>query len=153
MSREVRNLFLSRHFYDGCMASSQQDRRKANQADDPERRGRRDSPRAHIVLPATVDALSGRQHISLLDISRTGACLEGKDLPVVGKDVVLKTGEVDTFGSIIWAIDGRCGISFDEPISTKELMALRQAAASSEQSGTTWEERQATADWMSGLAR
>ena len=135
------------------MASPQQDRRKATRADDPERRGRRDSPRAHIVLPATLDALSGRQHTSLLDVSQSGACLEGKDLPAVGKDVILKCGQVDTFGTVIWATDGRCGVWFDEPISAKELMALRQVAEATEQSGTTWEEAQATADWMNGLAR
>ena len=105
------------------------------------------------MLPATVDALRGRQQISLLDISRTGACLEGEGLPEVGKDVILKCGAVDAFGSVIWALSGRCGVEFDEPISVKELMALRQVAAATEQSGTTWDELQATADWMNGLAR
>lgn len=135
------------------MASAQPDRRKAPRPDDPERRGRRADPRAHIELPATVDALSGHQRISLLDISLAGARLEGADLPAVGKDVILKCGEIDTFGTVIWAVAGRCGVQFDEPISTKELIALRHVAVAAEQSGITPEELQATADWVNGLAR
>ncbi len=135
------------------MASAQQDRRKAPRPDDPEQRGRRTSPRAHIVLPATVDALSGHRRTSLLDISQTGARLEGSDLPAVGKDVILKCGEIDTFGTVVWSVSGRCGLLFDEPISTKELIALRHVAVAAEQSGITPEELQATADWMNGLAR
>jgi len=135
------------------MAGAQPDRRKASRPDDPEHRGRRDSPRAHIVLAGSVDALSGRQQISLLDISQLGACLEGPDLPAAGKDAILRCGAIDTFGTVVWASDGRCGLRFDEPISTKELMALRELAAATERSGVTPEQLQATADWMNGLAR
>jgi len=135
------------------MAAAQPDRRKAPRPDDPEQRGRRANPRAHIVLPATVDALNGRQRISLLDISQTGARLEGVDLPAVGKDVILRCGVIDTFGTVIWSVAGRCGLLFDETISTKELIALRHVAVAAEQSGITPEELQATADWMNGLAR
>ncbi|MEO8455989.1 MAG: PilZ domain-containing protein [Sphingomicrobium sp.] len=135
------------------MAGAQLDRRKAARPDDPEHRGRRANLRAHIVLPASVDALSGHQHTSLLDISRDGACLAGADLPSVGKDVVLKCGAIDTFGTVVWVVADRRGVLFDEPINAKELVALRQIAVAAELSGMTHEERQATADWMSGLAR
>jgi hypothetical protein len=129
------------------------DRRKASRPDDPEHRGRRSDPRAHIDLAATVDALSGRQNISLLDISLAGARLEGADLPDVGKDVILKCGGIDAFGTVVWAIACRCGVQFDEPLSPKDLVALRQVKVAEELSGITEDERQATADWMNGLAR
>lgn len=135
------------------MATVQPDRRKAPRQDDPEQRGRRNNPRAHIELPATVDALSGHRRISLLDISQTGARLEGADLPGTGKDVILRCGEIDTFGTVIWSVAGRCGLLFDEPISAKELIALRHVAVAAEQSGITPEELQAAADWVNGLAR
>jgi hypothetical protein len=135
------------------MASVHPDRRKAPRPDDPERRGRRADPRAQIVLPATVDALSGHHRISLLDISLTGARLEGANLPAVGKDVILKCGAIDTFGTVVWAVPGRCGVQFDEPIGTTEFVALRKIAVDAEQSGITPEELQASADWMNGLAR
>lgn len=132
---------------------AQPDRRKSARPDDPERRGRRENPRAQIVLPATVDALSGLQHISLLDISRHGACLAGASLPAMGRDVILRCGALDAFGTVVWAAPGRCGLVFDEPISASELVALRRVANAAELSAISDEERQATADWISGLAR
>ena len=135
------------------MAGVQPDRRKASRPDDPEHRGRRLEPRAYIILPATLDALGGLQHIGLRDISRGGACLAGDALPAAGKDVILRCGAIDAFGTIVWAVAGHCGLVFDEPISPAELVALRQVAVSAELTGMTHEERQAAADWMNGLAR
>jgi hypothetical protein len=135
------------------MTAAQPERRKEPRPDDPEYRGRRHSPRAHIVLPATLDALSGRKQTNLLDISREGARLEGGDLPATGKDIILRCGAVDTFGTVVWAVAGRCGVLFDEPIGLAELVALRQVAVAAELSGITEEERQARADWMNGLSR
>jgi len=135
------------------MAAVQPDRRKAPRPDDPEHRGRRSNPRAHVILPATVDALSGRQTIRLLDISCEGARLQGTGLPANGKEVILKCGSVDAFGTIVWAVEGRCGVHFDEPLGLAELAALRDIAVAAERSGVTTEEQQAIADWENGLAR
>jgi hypothetical protein len=104
-------------------------------------------------LPATIDALSGLQHTSLLDISRDGACLAGEALPPVGKEVILRCGVVDAFGTVVWADGDHRGVLFDQPISARDLVAMRQVAVGAELSGITHDERQAAADWMNGLAR
>jgi len=135
------------------MAAAHPDRRNAPRNDDPELRGRRGEPRAYIQLPASVEALGGRNAVSLLDVSRTGARLEGADLPGVGKDVVLRCGAIDTFGTVVWNVSGRCGVHFDEPIGGQDLVALRGVAVAIDRSGMTPEELQATADWANGLAR
>ena len=135
------------------MAAGQSERRNRPRGDDPELRGRRDQPRAHLLLAASVEALSGRNSVNLLDVSRTGARLEGVELPAVGKDIVLRCGEIDTFGTVVWSSGGQCGLQFDEPISGSELIELRNAAMAAEQSGLTPEELQAKADWASGVAR
>jgi len=135
------------------MAAAQSDRRNAPRNDDPELRGRRGEPRAYILLPASVEALCGCNGVSLLDVSRTGARLEGADLPEVGKDIILRCGVIDTFGTVVWAISGRCGVHFDEPLGGRDLVALRAVATATERSGMTPEELQATADWANGLAR
>jgi hypothetical protein len=129
------------------------ERRKAPRADDPELRGRRSEPRAQLVLPAATEALSGNGHVTLLDVSRTGARLEGQRLPEVGRDIILKCDGIEAFGSVAWTASGRCGVHFDEPIGAGELFALRSLAADSAQSEMTHEERLAAADWASGLAR
>ena len=135
------------------MAAGQPERRNAPRNDDPELRGRRDEPRARLLLAASVEALSGHHHVNLLDVSRTGARLEGGELPAVGKDVVLQCGEIDTFGTVVWHSGEQCGLHFDEPISGPELIALRNAAMAAERSGMTPEELQARADWANGVAR
>ena len=135
------------------MAAAQPDRRNAPRIDDPELRGRRAEPRAYLIWPASVEALNGRNSVNLLDVSRTGARLEGTDLPEVGKDIILKCEAIDTFGTVAWNIGGRCGVEFDEPLSRQELITLRNVAVAAERAGMTPEEMQATADWVNGLAR
>lgn len=129
------------------------ERRSTPRDDDPELRGRRSEPRAYVVVPASAEALTGRRQVKILDVSRAGARLEGNDLPSVGKDIILRCAKLDTFGTIAWAASGRCGMQFDEPISSGELLALRALSTDYEKSEMTPEERQAAADWANGLAR
>jgi PilZ domain len=135
------------------MASLQSDRRKSARPRDPQLRGRRAQPRAPIRLSATVDSLSGRRQTRLLEVSATGARLQGTDLPTVGREVILVCDSIDTFGKVVWAVSDRRGVQFDEPISTRQLIALRDASESVERSGVTPEELEAIADWTNGLAR
>jgi hypothetical protein len=116
-------------------------------------RGRRVSPRASILLSASVDSLSGRKRVSLLEVSLTGARLEGAGLPAPGSGIILACGPVDTFGTVIWAAADRRGIEFDEEITVQQLLALQEVAATAKRSGVNPEELQAMADWANGLAR
>lgn len=135
------------------MAAGYKDRRNMPRQDDPELRGRRVEPRAYIQLPASVEDLNGRNSVSLLDVSRTGARLEAATLPEAGKGVVLRCGSIDAFGTVVWNVTGRCGVHFDEPLGGRDLVALRAVAVALERSGMTPEEVQASADWANGLAR
>lgn len=135
------------------MAAVHSDRRSAPRNDDPELRGRRGEPRAYILMPASVEALNGSNCVNLLDVSRTGARLEGTDLPAVGRDIILRCSAIDTLGTVVWNIGGRCGVHFNEPIRGQDLVVLRSVAVAAERSGMTFDELQATADWASGLAR
>ena len=135
------------------MTAARSERRKAPRADDPELSGRRSEPRACLVLPASAEALSGHLRVTLLDVSRTGARLEGSRLPAVGKDMILRCGGIDTFGTIAWTVSGRCGIQFDEALSARDVITLRSLSEAAERSELTADERQAAADWANGLAR
>lgn len=135
------------------MANKRPERRRTARANDPELRGRRSEPRAYLVLPAATVALSGNRHVALLDVSRTGARLKGAGLPETGKEIVLKCGGIEAFGTVAWAAADRRGIHFDEPIGGRDLVALRALAAAAGESEMTLEESQAEADWSSGLAR
>jgi hypothetical protein len=129
------------------------DRRGSARADDHERRGRRVLPRAQLALKAIVYSLDGCRHIRLIEVSQSGARLEGPALPSVGKDVVLRCDGVEAFGRVIWATDDRCGVEFDEKVPGKDLLALRHHADTSARSNLTDEEREAMEDWANGVAR
>lgn len=135
------------------MAGVQSDRRNSPRREDPQLRGRRALPRASILLSGSLEVINGRSRIDLLEVSLTGARIRGPKLPGVGREVILTCGQIDAFGTVVWANLNRRGIAFDEPISTKELLALREASVSAARSGITPDERQAIADWASGLAR
>lgn len=125
------------------------ERRRGPRSGDPELRGRRTEPRAVIILPASAEAISGNRNVKLLEVSRSGARLEGDRLPQTGKDVLIRCGRIEAFGAVAWTKAGRCGIHFDEALSPKDLLALRVLSNDTEMS----DERQAAADWASGLAR
>lgn len=135
------------------MTAVPSERRSGPRADDPELRGRRSEPRAYLLLPASAEAMSGRLRVTVLDVSRTGARLEGENLPNVGKDVILRCGSLDTFGTVAWTSSGRCGLQFDEPIAPSDLVTLRGLYAATKDSPFTPEEREAADDWLNGLAR
>ena len=135
------------------MAELQTDRRKSARRNDPELRGRRSEPRACVVLAGSAQALSGHKQVTLLDVSKTGARIEGTDLPVVGREIILKCGPIDTFGMITWEVARRRGVQFDEPLELRDLAMLRAQAAQAASSAMTPEERRAAEDWMNGLAR
>jgi len=149
----VHSQFLTNPVYVERMAAAHSDRRTAPRNDDPELRGRRGEPRAYILISASVEALDGRNGVSLLDVSRTGARLEAADLPAAGKDVILRCGPIDALGTVVWNSRGQCGVHFDEPVGGQDLVALRAVAVATEQAGMTPEELQAMADWANGLAR
>ena len=135
------------------MPAKSAQRRKGPRQDDPELKGRRSDVRARVLLAAAAEAISGHLHVTLMEVSLTGARLMGSRLPGPGKDVMFKCAGLDLFGTVVWAEGRQCGLQFDEPISLQELVALRGVSAASERGGISPDERQAAADWLNGVAR
>jgi hypothetical protein len=79
--------------------------------------------------------------------------VQGRELPGVGRDIVLRCGDLEAFGKTTWAASDRCGIHFYEPIAGSHLLKLRELSDAIEGSSMTPEEIQAAADWANGLAR
>ena len=94
----------------------------------PQVTGRRVAARARVALPATLESLSGTANVILRNISETGAMLEVANLPARGADAVLCCGELDCFGTIVWARSRWCGFAFDEPIPQATVLRLRAAS-------------------------
>ena len=127
--------------------------RPAKHASDRHHLKRRAAERAKIALPASIQTLAGRKNVSLLNLSETGAMLEGEKLPGVGQDVVLKSGQLELLGIVAWAGNGRCGVTFDNPISREAVQQHWFEGLRTEKSGVTPEERAAAKDWATGRTR
>lgn len=115
--------------------------------------GKRSAMRAAVPLPAMIKTLTGTQSVALVDISETGASLQGSNLPQAGEDVDLTVGALSTFGRVAWSKRSKCGIEFDERLTLLELVRLRQRAVSPIAAKLTVDERIALEQWVFGVAR
>jgi hypothetical protein len=121
--------------------------------DDSHFLARRAAKRARIKLPASIRTITGQREVSLLDLSGTGAMLEGKDLPEMGHDVVLKSGNLDVLGVVVWCRNGRCGVTFDQPIAEEEVHRHWLEGIKTSHLGIAPEVREAAKDWVEGRIR
>lgn len=135
------------------MTTAHPQRRKGRREDDPELKGRRSDLRARVLLSASAEAISGHLRVTLLEVSVTGARLAGPRLPAHGKEVMFTCADIEMFGTVVWADEEQCGIKFDEPLSLRQLVTLRDQSEASQRGNLTLDERLAAADWLNGVAR
>ena len=88
--------------------------------------GRRRAVRERLSLAVSLYSVDQSRVALLADISKSGCRLQGMGLPGVGQDVLLKAGDVELFGQIVWRDGPERGVMFDEPISEADLEDLRQ---------------------------
>ena len=129
------------------------DRRRKPRESDPTLLGRRTASRARIALPASIEAITGRTSVDLLNLSCTGAMVAAPGLPGVGHDVILRCGTINPIGVVIWSGNGRCGVHFDEPLPVTEVIALRRAGDATARTGITPDQWQFAEDWSYGRCR
>jgi hypothetical protein len=91
-------------------------------------RGRRAVPRVNASMRAVLVLGAEQRFTELKDISRTGVCVTGSNLPGTGEDVGFKVGEVQAFGEVIRSHDGECVVAFDVPIAGAQVGRVRTLA-------------------------
>ena len=112
------------------------ERRKKPRDGDPDLRGRRAEPRVRVALPAAAETSAGRQQVKLANISRTGAMLEGPELPALNAQVVLESpSDLKVVATVVWRGGDRCGITFDQRIRDDQVQRLRLAGEWSARTG------------------
>jgi hypothetical protein len=79
--------------------------------------GRREAPRARLHAIATLETTTGAVSAILRNLSCTGAMLEGSRLPRMNRTAILKSGDVEVMGLVVWEEEGRCGFHFFDPLS------------------------------------
>lgn len=114
-------------------------------AEDPNalaRCGRRASPRLRLRLPALMITLDGQGPAVLENISATGARIQSRFALHQGSSCVLRMPGLELFADVAWCAHGRCGLTFEHPLSQAELLRLRSLDAQALPS-----ERDTSKDW------
>jgi hypothetical protein len=99
---------------------------KKSAAGPPERRIAKRDP---VEMAVSLYAVGQSRVVLLLDVSPTGARFEGRDLPAVGKEVLLTADDVELFGTVVRTTEESAAIRFENPIGPEELAALEKALA------------------------
>jgi hypothetical protein len=86
---------------------------------------RRAVPRAELALDARLLIGDLQYPTTVIDVSRTGARLTGRDLPQEGEDVTIQIGSLRSPAWVVWSDRDVCAIEFDTPIAAAEVQQLR----------------------------
>ena len=115
--------------------------------------GHRRAVREEVMIRAAVMTTTDTIGVDLLDISKSGVKLRGRNLPAPGQEVVVLLGRLEAFGSIVWRDEDQCGIHFDVALSDRALSIVESERGPSSLAGIGGEELLAASDWNNGLAR
>lgn len=87
--------------------------------------GRRAHSRLRVRLPARLTTLDGTSGAILTDLSFGGAKLIARCPLRPGQQAVLAWDRFEAFGTVSWAHDGMCGLTFDEFVKPRVLLDTR----------------------------
>jgi hypothetical protein len=75
--------------------------------------GQRRIKREKVSIPASASSIHGSRCIMIEDLCLSGARVRGRDLPLEGTEVLLRSGERALVGVVAWADADRRGIVFN----------------------------------------
>jgi hypothetical protein len=115
--------------------------------------GRRTAVRSPALKPAGVMTVGGSQTGYLIDVSATGAKLDGAGDLSVEQDVWLKIGKIDILATVVWSEPNCCGVHFNAPLDKDEVAQLSEVPQGAMYARLSPEEKLGAADWLNGLIR
>jgi len=115
--------------------------------------GRRRASREKLPLPAMLSTIDNYHMAMVVDLSDTGARVKGDKLPSSGLPISIKLDCVRAFGVVAWSTGTECGVAFDEPLSKFEFERLRREVKLASLSWRSVDEKLASEDWATGIAR
>ncbi len=87
--------------------------------------GKRREKRERVTLAGSATTLGGSRSVAISDLGLHGAKLSGRSLPQDGRQILLKVGEIEVMGEVAWSGEHDCGMTFDEPLDTAGIAALK----------------------------
>jgi len=88
--------------------------------------GRRRSARARTPVLGTLLTVANDYRFGLVNLSSTGARVSAPELPPEGEEVIFLADKVQSFGQVVWARNGQCGVAFEAPILAGEVQRLQR---------------------------
>lgn len=85
-------------------------------------RQKRRSPRAKLLMAASVEHDGVRTPVTLRDLSAQGALVEGDHGLAPGGRIVFRKGELAVPGRVAWAAGRRAGIAFDSSLDPEAVL-------------------------------
>lgn len=82
----------------------------------------RNAPRSNVLMTCEIEHGGETRIVKLRNLSAHGAMVEDKELPLVGRHVLFRKGDISASGVVMWARIGRAGIKFDTLISEKQVL-------------------------------
>lgn len=83
--------------------------------------GQRRTKRQAVVLAASALGLGRSNSVTVPDISRAGARLQGHDLPVPGERLLMNFGETSLFATVAWSGRDQCGVVFERRLDDRAV--------------------------------
>ena len=93
----------------------------------------RGEPRMKVLLAAELRTETRSVPCRVIDLSRSGACLELDGPVVTGSQVALYRGAMEAKGQVVWLRGRRCGVSFDQSIRATDLLVQMSESRKSKQ--------------------
>jgi PilZ domain len=114
--------------------------------------GRRKASRAQAPVLGTLSTVANNYPFGLVNLSSTGARVSAPYLPVEGEEVIFRADMLQSFGRVVWAHNGECGVAFEAPILAGEVQRLRREGQVWSLVGMSPEQRAAAEEWELGIA-
>ena len=89
---------------------------------------RRTKQRRPIFVIGSAVSVQGSKSVVVEDVSVDGAKLRGRNLPKVGKQVLIWMEGLDVLGSVAWSKFGEGGVVFDTRLDARDLTCLEEQA-------------------------
>lgn len=85
--------------------------------------GRRGAARARLQANASLETTTGEMPVVLRNLSRSGAMIEGRNLPALNRTALLRRGDIEALGTVVWQEQGRCGFQFYDALPHDAVVA------------------------------
>lgn len=83
--------------------------------------------RTHLFLVASVTCGRASVAVRVRNLSASGALIEAASLPPVGSLIALCRGELEAFGTIVWAEFGKAGLTFTDLVDVSAWLPVKEA--------------------------